>query len=50
MAEVIHILLTRKEWEELEQLWKDLKLPHEERSYEQYLADEEKNPTMALFG
>ncbi len=53
----IHILLTRKQWQELKDLKKELKvncIVKEEGTlldtYEEYLEKEEKKPTMALFG
>lgn len=56
MGKEIHILLSRKSWEELDALKKGLNLPdcikskeelEEPKTYEEYLAKEKINPTLA---
>jgi len=46
----VHITLSRESWEELESIKKKVGLDYKPKSYEEYLEDEKKKPTMALFG
>jgi len=46
----IHVLLKKESWEELEALKKKLgleNLDNHPKTYEEYLAEEERHPTMA---
>ena len=53
----VHIILSRKQWEELQEIKKKSIVYdtfHKEdlppKTYEEYLEQEKRNPTMALFG
>lgn len=52
MSKEIHILLTKEQFEELEDLRAELNfiLGIKRKTYEEYLEEEKKNPSMALFG
>ncbi len=54
MVKRIHLLLTKRQWEELFQLKKELKATllvehNNHQSYEEYFEAEKKNPTYAYF-
>lgn len=51
----VQLILNRESWEELRDMKNSLNIPDfmkskELETYEEYLEEEKKNPTMALFG
>lgn len=46
----IHIILTREQFEELQKLKTQIFKDTPNYTYEQYLKDEERNPSYCLFG
>lgn len=46
----IHLIMSRESFEELQKLKAEIYPNHKIRTYEEYLKDEELNPSYCLFG
>ena len=49
MAKKIHLLLSKEAWEDLQKIKRKVGI-YDCKSYDMYLKEQKKNPTMALFG